>query len=75
MIAATVKRWIWYVAFAWANDGLTAGLRLFGTSAAFAKSRERRWWIQVLPVPVGYVAFESENLESEMRSNTAEYLP
>jgi len=91
VIAATVNRWIWYVLlsigagllafgvylglFAWANDGLTAGLRLFGTSAAFGcalaitglafrfaaeahlKSRERRWWIQVLPVLVGYVAF------------------
>lgn len=91
MIAAAVNRWIWYALlgiglalvafgiylglFAWANDGPAAGVRLFGTSAAFggalavtglvfrfaaeahSKVRERRWWIQLLPLLVGYVAF------------------
>jgi hypothetical protein len=86
-----VNRWIWYALlgiglalvtfgiylglFAWANDGLVAGVRLFGTSAAFgcalgmtglafrfaaeahSKTKPRRWWIQVLPLLVGYVAF------------------
>lgn len=91
MIAATVNRWVWYALlgvglalvvfgiylglFAWANDGLIAGIRLFGTSAAFgcalvatgfafrfaaeahAKLKARRWWIQALPLLVGYAAF------------------
>lgn len=91
MIAEAANRWIGYAllgvgaalvgfgvylgAFAWANDGLIAGVRLFGTSAAFgggmaitgaafrfaaavhAKGGPRRWWIQVLVVVVGYVAF------------------
>lgn len=91
MIAAAINRWIWYALltigialvafgaylglFAWANDGLTAGIRLFGTSAAFgcalaitgfafrlaaaahSKARPRRWWLQVLPLLVGYVSF------------------
>lgn len=91
MIAAAVNRWIGYAllglgvalvaiglylgAFAWANDGLTAGVRVFGTSAVFgialvitgltfriaadahAKARPRRWWFQLLPIIVGYVAF------------------
>lgn len=61
--------------FAWANDGLIAGVRLFGTSAAFggglaitglafrmaaavhARGGPRRWWIQLLVVVIGYVAF------------------
>lgn len=91
MIAAAVTRWIWYALlvigvvlvafgiylglFAWANDGLSAGVRLFGASAAFgcalaitglalrfaaeahSKAQPRRWWVQVLPLLVGYVAF------------------
>lgn len=91
MIAAAVNRWIWYALlgigvalvafalylglFAWANDGFIAGVRLFGTSAAFgcafvitglafrfaadahSKTRPRRWWFQVLPLLVGYIAF------------------
>ncbi len=51
MLAAAINRWISYVLlgigvaliafgvyfglFAWANDGLVAGVRLFGTSAGF----------------------------------------
>ena len=91
VIAAAVNRWLSYAflgigaalvafglylgAFAWANDGLIAGARLFGTSAAFgcalavtgltfhfaaaahAKREPRRWWLQVLPLVVLYVAF------------------
>ena len=91
MIAAALNRWISYALFgiggalfafgiylglfAWANDGLLAGVRLFGTSAAFgcalvltglafrfvatahAEQKRRRWWFQVLPLLVGYVAF------------------
>lgn len=90
-MAATINRWISYVflgigaaliafgaylgLFAWANDGLIAGVRLFGTSAAFggglaitgaafrfaaaahARGGQRRWWIQLLVVLIGYVAF------------------
>ena len=99
MIAAAVNRMIWYGllgiglvlvafgayfgAFAWANDGLMAGVGVFGTSAGFgcalvitglafrfvaeahAKVRPRRWWLQVLPLLVGYVAF---GLAAEMSS-------
>jgi len=91
LVAAAVNRWISYALlgigvalvafgiylglFAWANDGLIAGVRLFGTSAAFgcalaitglafrfvasahSKGERRRWWLQVLPLLVGYVAF------------------
>ncbi len=91
MIAAAVNRWIWVAflgigaalvafgvylgIFAWANDGLIAGVRLFGASAAFgcalaitgfafrfaAEAHSniwpRRWWIQALPLLVGYLAF------------------
>lgn len=91
MIAAAVNRWISYALlgigvalvafgvylglFAWANDGLIAGVRLFGTSAAFgcalgitglafrfaaaahSKREPRRWWFQVVPLLVWYVAF------------------
>jgi hypothetical protein len=91
LIAAAVNRWLWYALlgiglalvafgvffglFAWANDGLVAGVRLFATSAGFgcalaitglafrfaaemhSNARPRRWWFQVLPLLVGYVAF------------------
>lgn len=91
MIAAAVNRWISYALlgvgvaliafgvymglFAWANDGLIAGVRLFGTSAAFGaglaitglafrfaaeahvKRGPQRWWIQLLVLVIGYVAF------------------
>lgn len=61
--------------FAWLNDGVVAGVRLFGTTGAFgagfalaglgfrfaaaahARGDRRRWWIQVLVVVLGYVAF------------------
>jgi len=91
VIAAALNRWVSYALlgigaalvafgiylglFAWANDGWLAGVRLFGTSAAFgcalaltglafrfvaaahSKHERRRWWFQVLPLLVGYVAF------------------
>lgn len=61
--------------FAWLNDGLIAGVGVFGTfgalggalavtglgfrfaAAAHARADRRRWWIQILVVSSGYVAF------------------
>ena len=108
MIAAAINRCIWYAlfgiglalvafgvyfgAFAWANDGLIAGVGVFGTSAGFgcalvitglafrfvaeahAKVQPRRWWLQLLPLLVGYVAFGlAASMSSVLERKTKEW--